>query len=176
MKLGAWSADCVENAIRAGVDVIELSDDWGQQNTMLFSPQMWWDMVYPATKLIAERARAQGVPVLLHSDGDVTKVLDGICKLGVSGLHPVQESSGMSLTQTRAALAPSMCLMGGLDTITALPVMNADEIRAEVARLFALLKNSGGFIFAGSHMFQSDCSLEVIAAAYERAYELAEYA
>lgn len=27
MKLGAWSADCVEHAIRAGVDVIELSDD-----------------------------------------------------------------------------------------------------------------------------------------------------
>ncbi|NUO82707.1 hypothetical protein HUU05_21755, partial [candidate division KSB1 bacterium] len=86
MKLGAWTADCVENAIDAGVDLIELSDDWGQQNTMLFSPQMWWDMVYPATKLIVDRARAYDVPVLLHSDGDVTKVLDGIRKLVVSGL------------------------------------------------------------------------------------------
>lgn len=142
---------------------------------MLFSPQMWWNMVYPATKLIVDRARAHGVPVLLHSDGDVTKVLDGIRKLGVSGLHPVQESSGMSFAQTRAALAPSVCLMGGLDTVTALPVMNVDEIRAEVERVFALLKDSGGFIFAGSHMFQSDCSLDVIATAYERAFELAEY-
>ncbi len=176
MKLGAWSADCVENAIKAGVDVIELSDDWGQQYTMLFSPKMWWDMVYPATKLIVDRARAYGVPVLLHSDGDVTKVLDGIITLGVCGLHPVQESSGMSLAQTRTVLAPNVCIMGGLDTITALPVMNVEEIRAEVERVFALLKNSGGFIFAGSHMFQSDCSLEVIEAAYERAFELAECA
>lgn len=175
MKLGAWTADCMEQAIKAGVDIIKLSDDWGQQNTLLFSPQMWWDMVYPPTKLIVDRARQYGVPVVLHSDGDVTKVLEGIIRLGVSGLHPVQESSGMSPAGTRAALAPNICIMGGLDTITALPVMNETEIRAEVERVFALFKNSGGFIFTGSHMFQDDVSLEVIAAAYERAYELAEY-
>lgn len=173
LKLGAWSADCVENAIKAGVDAIELSDDWGQQKTMLFSPHMWWDMVYPATKLIVDRARDFNVPVLLHSDGDVTKVLDGIAKLGLSGLHPVQESAGMSIESVRAALGPRFCIMGGMDTVTALPVMNPQEIQREVERVFAIAKESGSFIFAGSHMFQEDTSLEVIAAAYERAYALA---
>ncbi len=175
LKLAAWTADCVENAIRAGVDVIELSDDWGQQNNLLFSPGMWWDMVYPATKLIVDRAHDFHVPVLLHSDGDVTKVLEGIAKLEVSGLHPVQESAGMSPKQVREFFGRKLCIMGGLDTITALPVMTTEEIRPEVERVFTVLKNTGGFIFAGSHMFQEDTPLEVIAAAYQRAEELAAY-
>jgi uroporphyrinogen decarboxylase len=175
MKLAAWTADCVEHAIRAGVDVIELSDDWGQQNTMLFSPKMWREMVYPATKLIVDRIHQYNTPVLLHSDGDITLVLDGVIKLGINGLHPVQESSGMSPQKTRAKLGPNICLMGGLDTITALPVMTPTEIRLEVERVFAILKESGGYIFSGSHMIQDDTELEAVEAAYERAYELAEY-
>ncbi len=175
LKLAAWTAACVEQAARAGVDVIELSDDWGQQNTLLFSPKMWWEMIYPATKLIVERAHDCNVPVLLHSDGDVTKVLDGIRQLGVAGLHPVQESAGMTVAKVRETLGPRVCLMGGLDTITALPLMNAVEIQREVERVFSLLKESGGFIFAGSHLFQEDTDPVVIEAAYARAYELAPY-
>ena len=175
LKLAEWSAACMEQAILAGVDVIELSDDWGQQNTMMFSPRMWWDMIYPATKIILDRAQQHDVPVLLHSDGNISLVLDGIKKLGFSGLHPVQESSGMSFEETRSALGPEVCIMGGLDTITALPVMKPEEVRLEVDRIFRALKGSGPYIFAGSHMFQSDAPLPVIEAAYEAAYERAAY-
>ncbi len=174
-KLAEWTADCVENAIKAGVDVIELSDDWGQQRTMMFSPKMWWEMIYPAMKIIVDRARRYNVPVLLHSDGDITLVLDGVIKLGMSGLHPVQESSGMSPQKTRERLGPNICIMGGLDTISALPVMTPAEIRDEVERVFSILKDSGPYIFSGSHMIQDDTDIEVVVAAYQRAYELGEY-
>ncbi|MDQ7052364.1 MAG: uroporphyrinogen decarboxylase family protein [candidate division KSB1 bacterium] len=174
-KLAEWSAACAETALQAGADVIELSDDWGQQNTTLFSPQMWWDIVFPATKLIVEVAHKHDVPVLLHSDGDITTLLAGVKQLGIRGLHPVQESAGMSYEKTREILGRDICIMGGLDTITALPVMNEIEIRQEVERVFSLLKPTGPFIFAGSHMFQDDAPLEVIEAVYRRAYELAAY-
>lgn len=172
-KLARWSAGCLEGALRAGVDAVELSDDWGQQNTMLFSPDLWWEMIFPATKIIVDTARKYNVPVILHSDGDITKVLDGIKELGLSGLHPVQESAGMSFQKIREALGSDFCIMGGLDTVTALPQMNEAEIRDEVSRVFDGIKNSGPFIFAGSHMFQDDTPLTVIDAAYEQAYQLA---
>lgn len=175
-RLGEWTADCVEAAVHAGADVIELSDDWGQQNTMLFSPDLWWDLVYPPTKQIVERARQLDTPVVIHSDGDVSLVLDGIRDLAVDGLHPVQESAGMNPVSVREALGPNVCIMGGLDTITALPVMNADEVAREVDRVFSLLKETGPFIFCGSHMFQDDSDLDVIASAYDRAAALAPYA
>lgn len=174
-KLAEWTAAAAESAIRAGADVIELSDDWGQQNTMLFSPKMWWDMIYPAAKIVVETIKKYDVPVLLHSDGDVSLVLEGIKKLGINALHPVQESAGMSFEKTRQVLGSNVCIMGGLDTVTALPSMNEEEIRIEVKRVFGQLKNSGPFIFAGSHMFQDDTPLDVIEAAYETAYELAPF-
>jgi uroporphyrinogen decarboxylase len=169
VKLADWSAECVELAIDAGADVVELSDDWGQQNTMLFSPQLWWDLVYPATKRIVDRARARGVPVILHSDGDITKVLDGVKSLQLTGMHPVQESAGMDFGEVRRVLGADRCIMGGLDTVSSLPRMNVEEIRAEVDRVFGLLAGSGPFIFAGSHMFQDDADLDVVEAAYDRA-------
>ncbi len=174
-RLAEWGAAAAENAIRAGADIIEVSDDWGQQNTLMFSPELWWEMIYPTEKVIIDVARTHDVPVLLHSDGDITLVLDGVKKLGVSGLHPVQESAGMSFARTREILGNEVCIMGGLDTITALPVMSSDEVRAEVKRVFGLLKDSGSFIFSGSHMFQDDAPLPVIEAAYETAYELASF-
>jgi uroporphyrinogen decarboxylase len=175
MKLAAWSAACVENAIVAGADVVELSDDWGQQDTMMFSPKLWRELVFPATKLIVDTARRHGVPVIVHTDGDVSLVLEGIRELGVAGLHPVQESAGMSFERTRTVLGKDVCIMGGLDTITALPIMSADEIRTEVQRVFGALKPSGPFIFSGSHMFQDDAPLDVIEAAYEEAGKLAAF-
>lgn len=174
-RLAEWAAACAENAIRAGADAIKLSDDWGQQNTMLFSPKLWREIIYPPTKIIVDTIKKHDVPILLHSDGDVSMVLDGIKELGVNGLHPVQESAGMSFDNTRQILGNKVCIMGGLDTVTALPVMNATAIREEVRRVFEELKHSGPFIFSGSHMFQDDAPLDVIEAAYEEAYELGGY-
>ncbi len=174
-RLGEWTAGCIEAAIDAGADVIELSDDWGQQNTMLFSPDLWWELVYPPTKKIVARANARGAPVVIHSDGDISLVLDGVRDLGVQGLHPVQESAGMDVEYVRSVLGPDVCIMGGLDTVSGLPGMSPAEVREEVRRVFDILKESGPFIFSGSHMFQDDTELAVIEAAYEQARALAPY-
>jgi uroporphyrinogen decarboxylase len=174
-KLAEWTSAAAESAIRAGVDIIEVSDDWGQQNNMLFSPDMWWEMIYPAEKIVMDTIKKHDIPIMLHSDGDISLVLDGIKKLGVNALHPVQESAGMSFAKTRQVLGDKVCIMGGLDTVSALPAMNEEEIRIEVKRIFGKLKDSGPFIFAGSHMFQDDTPLEVIEAAYETAHELAPF-
>ena len=172
--MGRWTAACVADAIEAGADVIELSDDWGQQNTMLFSPDLWWELVYEPTKHIIDTAHGLGAPVLIHSDGDITLVLDGVKESGADGLHPVQESAGMNPETVRKVLGPEFCIMGGLDTVTALPVMSEDEIRDEVRRVFDVFGVGGPFIFAGSHMFQDDADLAVIEAGYEEAMRLAE--
>jgi len=174
-KLGRWSAACVETVIEAGVDVIELSDDWGQQNTMMFSPKDWWEMISEPTKHIVDAATSRGVPVLLHSDGDITQVLDGIVQMGVKAIHPAQESAGMDLRALKENYHGKLSIMGGLDTVTALPLMSEEQIQREVERVFSILKPRGGYIFSASHMIQPDTRIEVVEAAYRRAYELSFY-
>jgi len=50
--IARWSARYAENCLELGVDVIHISDDWGMNNAMLFSPKTWWELVYPAEKII----------------------------------------------------------------------------------------------------------------------------
>ena len=173
MKLAEWSSGCIENAARAGADIIQISDDWGQENTMLIDPGVWKEMIYPATGILVDTARKFGLPVILHSDGDISQVLDGVESLGVSGLHPVQESAGMLPGNTRERLGRNICIMGGLDVVSAIPVMNKEEICEEVKRVFRAYRDSGPFIFSGSHMFQDDTDLDVLEAAYDEAFRLA---
>ncbi|MEW5817874.1 MAG: uroporphyrinogen decarboxylase family protein, partial [Spirochaetota bacterium] len=137
-RLAEWSAGCVENAARAGVDAIELSDDWGQQNTMLFSPELWRELIFPATKIIVDAAKKNNLPVILHSDGDITMVLPGVKKLGFNGLHPVQESAGMSFEKARKILGESFCIMGGLDVVSVAGMASLYEVKTEVQRVFAI--------------------------------------
>jgi len=174
-RLAEWSATTVEKAVAAGVDVIELSDDWGQNRALLFRPDDWWELIYPCDRLIVDVAKSKGVPVVLHSDGDVTEVLEGILEMGVDALHPVQESAGMDPGAIKARYGSRLALMGGLDTVSVLPRMDAAQIQEEVQRLFDLLKPGGGFIFSTSHLIQSDTPLEVVEAAYRKAYNLAAY-
>ena len=175
LRMAEWSAKTVQKAIDAGVDVIELSDDWGQNNVLLFNPKDWWNMIYPAEKLIVQAAKKSGLPVLLHSDGDITQVLDGVVEMGVDALHPVQESAGMDLKMIKETYAGKLSVMGGLDTAMALPFKNEQEIGEEVERIFGILKPGGGYIFSGSHMIQGDTPLSVVEAAYKKAYEIGFY-
>ena len=175
MRMARWSAQTVEKAIEVGADVIELSDDWGQNNVLLFNPKDWWQLIYPAEKVIAQAAKSRGVPPVLHSDGDITQVLDGVVKLGADALHPVQESAGMDLKMMKTEYADKLSIMGGLDTAMALPFKNEKEIQSEVERVFQILKPGGGYIFSGSHMIQDDTPLSVVEAAYRKAYEIGFY-
>ncbi len=176
LRLAKWSTQTAEKAIEAGADVIELSDDWGQNNVLLFNPKDWWKMIYPAEKIIVETVKKKGIPILLHSDGDITQVLDGVVQMGVDALHPVQESAGMDLHKLKEEYRNKLSIMGGLDTAMALPFKNEEEIQQEVERVFSILKPGGGYIFSGSHMIQDDTPLSVVEAAYKKAYEIGFYA
>ncbi|NOY79121.1 MAG: hypothetical protein GXO76_14810 [Calditrichaeota bacterium] len=175
LRMAEWSAKTVEKAVEAGADVIELSDDWGQNNVLLFNPKDWWNMIYPAERLIVQAAKKSGLPLLLHSDGDITQVLDGVVEMGVDALHPVQESAGMDLKLMKEKYGNQLSIMGGLDTAMALPFKNEQDIQEEVERIFKILKPNGGYIFSGSHMIQDDTPLSVVEAAYKKAYEIGFY-
>jgi uroporphyrinogen decarboxylase len=42
-----WLCGLVDSCAEAGVDLITLSDDWGSNKNMLFSPRMWRKMIRP---------------------------------------------------------------------------------------------------------------------------------
>jgi uroporphyrinogen-III decarboxylase len=51
----------------------------------------------------------------------------------------------MSVAAAREKLGKDVCLMGGLDVVSALPGLNRQTLKEEVVRIFKEWKNSGAF-------------------------------
>ena len=126
-------ADCV---IDLGVDMVHISDDWGAQRGLLFSPDMFQDMIYPAHRVVCDHVRKRGWFLSLHSDGNISAALDAVVDLGYHALHPWQESAGMSYDRFLSAYADRMTIFGGLCIQTTLGFGNIDRVENELRRVF----------------------------------------
>ena len=166
-----WNRAFAMNCIDLGVDMVHVSDDWGGQSGMLFSPRTWWKLIYPNHEVTVQAVKARGVPVSMHSDGNVNAVIDGVIKLGYQVIHPWQESAGMSLTNFKENYKQHFTVMGGLDVQTTIGFGKIDFLKAEIERVIRMFED-GGLIFCTSHFVQDHCSLEELVTAFELVYEL----
>ena len=167
-----WNRQFALNAIELGVDMIHISDDWGAQNALLFSPAMFRDMILPNHKIIADGVKSRGCFLSLHSDGNITQALDGICEIGYDVIHPFQESAGMSYQLYLDKYADKFGIMGGLCVQTTLGFGDYDRVEREIRRVFSLLKEKR-WIFCTTHFVQDHCSVDELVFAYDLARKLA---
>ena len=56
-------------------DIIVYHDDWGSQSGMLFSPEIWRELIKPATKKIATHTKSLGILFEMHSDGLIKDII-----------------------------------------------------------------------------------------------------
>ena len=174
--IARWSARYAENCLELGVDVIHISDDWGMNNAMLFSPKTWWELVYPAEKIICDAVLKRNGWLSLHSDGYIEPVLDGVVELGIRVFHPCQESAGMKPVAVKQKYFGKLALYGGLDVRTVLGRgLPREKLAEEIRRVVNSLKQGGGFIFCTSHMVQPGTPIDEVIFAYEVAKDVGRY-
>jgi uroporphyrinogen decarboxylase len=165
--LADWQVNTAKYLIECGVDAIIITDDWGQNNTLLFSPNDWWELIYPADKKIVDIVKNGGVVAGLHSDGYIMDLLPGIIKMGVDLLHPIQTSAGMNLEHVKQEYGSKLCLMGGLDIRYVLPRSSEEELKQIIFKTIDFMKTGGGFIFCTDHTPQPDTTIDRIKLACE---------
>ena len=167
-----WNKAFANNCIDLGVDMIHVSDDWGGQNTLLFSPEIWWELIYPYHKRTCDVVKARGAYLSFHSDGNISSVIDGVIELGYQVVHPYQESAGMNLQEFKTKYIDAFVVMGGLDIQTTLGFGKLDFLKSEVERVLRMFAD-GGLIFCTSHFVQEHCTIDELTFAYDTVYRLA---
>ncbi len=167
-----WTLRFADRCMDMGADMIHISDDWGSQKDMLFSPALWQSLIYPNIKTVVDHVHARNCMVSLHSDGCIAKVADGIAELGFDVLHPWQENANMPLELYLEKYADRFGIMGGICVQSALGIMNREDLEKEIRRVFGLLKGKR-WICCTSHFVQKHCSMEDLTFAYDLIYKLA---
>jgi len=168
-----WLCGLVDSCVDAGVDIITLSDDWGSNQNMLFSPRMWRKMIKPYAQRVVEHANSRGVPVNLHSDGYIMNIMDELVEMGYSLTHPVQESAGMDPVTIKENYGDKLVIYGSLDVVDGLYSHEGDALDKYISDRFGIYAPGGGFIFNTGHFVQPDIPPKRLVRAYTLANELA---
>lgn len=167
-----WIIRYADRCIDAGADMIHISDDWGSQKDLLFSPELWYELIYPNMKRVVDHVHSRGVFVSLHSDGCIAKVADGIASLGFDLVHPWQENAGMSYELYLEKYANRFAILGGVCVQSAIGILPREELEAEIRRVFRTLKGRR-WICCTSHFVQEHCSTDDLEFAFDLIYRLA---
>jgi hypothetical protein len=80
---------CKELALWAEteVDCLFFMDDWGSQNTMLVSPDLWRRIFKPLYRDYAEIAHEKGKHLFMHSDGHILHIIPDLVEVGIDALN-----------------------------------------------------------------------------------------
>ncbi len=133
----------------AGADAILVGDDIAFNSGPFLPPRVMRQVVYPLYRwLIAEIKRHRDVPVLLHSDGRLTPVLDEILSAGFEGLHSLQPSAGMDIAEIKRRYGRDLSLIGNIDLDYVMTMAPPEEVRDVVRRTIDAAAPGGGFILS----------------------------
>lgn len=159
------------------VDSFAMADDFGMQNALMISPEMFEEWMVPRIRKFADLAHSYGLKLILHSDGNIRSVIPRLIEIGVDVLDPLQpEAANMDPAEIKAEFGEDIVLRGGISAQQTLAHGSAEEVVDEVKRTIDTLAPGGGYILSPGHpVLQDDIPAENIIAMYHTAYTYGVY-
>ena len=170
-RITAIQLALVQRFIDLGVDGGYFGDDYGAQKSLLFSPALWRRLVKPRLARLFAPFKERGLPVIMHSDGQIQKILPDLLEIGLTALNPVQPEvlEHAWLSQTYGG---KLAFYGGISTQTVLPQGTPVEvIEAVRACKYNLAPENTGLMLAPSHRMMTDIPMRNIDALLEAFHE-----
>ncbi len=164
----------IRRFIDLGVDGGYFGDDYGAQRSMLFSPKMWRTFIKPRLARLFAPFQEAGLPVLMHSDGQIQPIIPDLIEIGLTTLNPVQPEV-LDHTWLKARFGDSLAYYGGISTQTVLPNGSPTDVRRAVKECITHLAPDGtGILIAPSHRMMTDIPMENIKALLDAFSELSD--
>jgi uroporphyrinogen decarboxylase len=142
--IGSFEDEIARSYVDLKVEAAWISDDYGMNAALMFSPAMWRRFVRPHLKCVIDRYRRAGILVILHSCGNITPLIDDFLDLEIDVLDPLQPMCN-NLMEIRRRTSGRLCLCGGVSSTT---LMSGDTFRTarDTLELIQRLGEAGGYI------------------------------
>jgi len=136
----------VKKYSEAGIDGFFFCDDWGLQDRLMISPDIWRQIWKPRYARIYEAAHQAGMFTFLHSCGYIVDILDDLIEIGLDVIHmDQQENMGLELLGKR--FGGRITFFAPVDIQKTMCFGTLDDIRAYCRRMVQHLgRPEGGFI------------------------------
>lgn len=159
--------DSIFSLLKGKLDIWFFGNDFGSQESLLFSISMFRDIfLYNITRL-TEHAHRYNIKVMMHSCGAISEIIPDLIKAGVDILDPIQVSAnGMAPAKLAKDFGGKIIFHGGIDTQHILPKGTPNHVRQHCIEIIEILGAAGGYIFAPSQILGIDIPVENIDSMY----------
>jgi hypothetical protein len=151
--------------IRLRPDCVITMDDYGMQDRLVVSPDMWRVFFKPRLRQLIDLYRVElGDHVIFehHSCGHVMPILEDFIEVGVHILNPIQSACN-DLAEMRRRTSKRLVLAGGICGQRVLPFGTVEDVRREVFNKLDLLWEDGGYVpFAEKTLGVPRANLEAV--------------
>lgn len=159
------------------VHVVQTADDYGTQNGLMISPDMFRLYIKPRRTKLNRLIKkyAPNAKILHHTCGSVFDLMDDLIDCGIDILNPVQPfAAKMDSFELKKHFGSRICFHGGIDEQYAFPT-GKEAIENEVRLRIRAFAPGGGYIIGPTSNIQDDTSVETVLHYLEKAAEYGKY-
>jgi len=131
---------------------------------VFFSRDTFTKHILPRIKREWEVFTDAGLPIILHSCGNITDFLPDLIDIGLTILEPVQPC--MDLAFLKREYGKDLIFFGGINT-QVMPYITPEEVKTLTIDTIRILGKGGGHIIAPSQELMNDIPVENIKAMVE---------
>ena len=143
------------------VDFLMMHDDWGNQNNMFFSPDMWRKFFKEPERRMVKRCQELGMHYMHHSCGYIEPIIGDMVEIGIEAWHGGAPSN--NLKKIKAEYGDKLIFAGCVDPqVTDTGRATEEEIRADVRRAIDTLGKGGGLMISSAVMFSTVPNVDIL--------------
>lgn len=155
-RYAEWSARVIEHVNRLDFDFYWAADDVADTKMPWVNMEMYEEFIFPYQKMVADAIKK---PWAYHSDGNLFPILDGLLKLGMNAVHPIQPSA-MDIGKMKAQYGAQVCIIGNIDLDYTLTLGPPEGVEQEVKERIAAAGKGGGYIISSGNSLTDYCKTE----------------
>jgi uroporphyrinogen decarboxylase len=150
--IAEFTKDCYMSYMDAGAELFIESGDLAYKTGPMMSPKKFYEVLLPAYKMITDAVHERGGKIVLHTDGQVTPLLDFVVDCGFDGLQSLEPTAGVDLAFVKKKIGDKICIMGNIDVAHILVDATKEEVYDAVKYAIKTGGPGGGFVVSAANM------------------------
>lgn len=173
-ELANFHLSLIEEWARLDVAAVHISDDWGGQDALLVSPQLFRECFKPYYRELFACAHRNGMQVFFHSCGAVQQIIGDLLEVGVDVLHPLQPGAN-DYHMIARTYGRDLTVQGGLDVQHTLTRGGPDQIERSLYEFVEIFrKYDCGVILSPTNTIVPESPIENIEFAFQTMRRISE--
>jgi hypothetical protein len=142
----SFENDLITLAAEQGFDGVHFQDDWGTQESLIVSPELWRSIFKPRYREQFEHTHSKGLHVWFHSCGNITAIVQDFHEIGVDVMN-ISQPNVVNISLVGTWLKGKQCFLIPISYQTVSITGTREDIFSEGRRLYTELGvEKGGFI------------------------------